>query len=160
MIMDTARDYQLAEHLITHLQHDATLAPLVIPTVWDDQDQVDAITRAGLKLPGSIAVTPAGYVPLMDVQGAAPILRMHAVIAVSCLCRASAQGMKEGRSTLSYLAGMCSGVLRVVRRWSPDMERICYDAPTVAGVEDYDLTKTKLISYRGRAIIMYAPVNF
>ena len=36
------KDYKLAEHLIKHLQQDDVLAPMVCPTVWDDQDQVDA----------------------------------------------------------------------------------------------------------------------
>lgn len=57
------KDYKLAEHLIKHLQQDDVLAPMVCPTVWDDQDQVDAINRVAIGKPGSVAVTPAGYVP-------------------------------------------------------------------------------------------------
>ena len=40
------KDYKLAEHLIAHLQQDDVLAPMVCPTVWDEQEQIDAINRA------------------------------------------------------------------------------------------------------------------
>ena len=39
------KDYKLAEHLIAHLQQDDVLAPMVCPTVWDEQEQIDAIRR-------------------------------------------------------------------------------------------------------------------
>lgn len=42
----------------------------------------------------------------------------------------------------------------------PVVDRVCYDMPSVASVEDYDMTKSKLTGYRGRAVILYAPVNF
>ena len=42
------KDYKLAEHLIAHLQQDEVLAAMVCPTVWDDQDQVDAINRSAI----------------------------------------------------------------------------------------------------------------
>lgn len=45
------KDYKLAEHLIKHLQQDDVLAPMVCPTVWDDQDQVDAINRVAIGKP-------------------------------------------------------------------------------------------------------------
>lgn len=61
------KDYKLAEHLIAHLQQDEVLAAMVCPTVWDDQDQVDAINRSAIGQPGSVAVTPAGYVPLLEM---------------------------------------------------------------------------------------------
>ena len=82
------KDYKLAEHLIAHLQQDDVLAPMVCPTVWDDQDQIDAINRAAMGRPGSVAVTPAGYVPLLEMGVNAPMVRMHAVLAVSCFARA------------------------------------------------------------------------
>lgn len=79
------KDYKLAEHLIAHLQQDDVLAPMVCPTVWDEQEQIDAINRAAMGRPGSVAVTPAGYVPLLEMGVNAPMVRMHAVLAVSCL---------------------------------------------------------------------------
>lgn len=47
------KDYKLAEHLIAHLQQDEVLAAMVCPTVWDDQDQVDAINRSAIGQPGA-----------------------------------------------------------------------------------------------------------
>ena len=44
------KDYQLSEHLITHLQQDDVLAPMVCSTVWDDQDQIDSINRVAMLL--------------------------------------------------------------------------------------------------------------
>lgn len=152
------KDYQLAEHLITHLQQDDVLAPMVCPTIWDDQDQVDAINRVAIGQPGSIAVTPAGYVPLLDIQGNAPLVRMHAVIAVSCFARTA--GMPGGMPPLRYLSVMVGRALHAVRKWDPVVDRVCYDMPSVASVEDYDMTRSKLTGYRGRAVILYAPVNF
>ena len=35
-----------------------------------------------------------------------------------------------------------------------------YKRQSVASVEDYDMSKSKLTGFRGRAIILYAPVNF
>ena len=128
------KDYKLAEHLIAHLQQDDVLAPMVCPTVWDEQEQIDAINRAAMGRPGSVAVTPAGYVPLLEMGVNAPMVRMHAVLAVSCFARD---------------AGMPGGV-----------PRVCYDTPSVASVEDYDMTKSRLTGFRGRAVILYAPVNF
>ena len=66
------KDYKLAEHLIAHLQQDDVLAPMVCPTVWDEQEQIDAINRAAMGRPGSVAVTPAGYVPLLEMGVNAP----------------------------------------------------------------------------------------
>lgn len=158
--MDQARDYQLAEHLIKHLQQDADLADMVCPTVWDERDQVDALNLVAINQPGIIAVTPAGYVPLLDIQSGAPLVRMQAVLGVSCFCRASAAGLPGGNPTLRQLSGMVSGVLRAGRLWDPVVDRVCYDQPAVAAVEDYDLAKSKLEGYRGRAVILYAPINF
>ena len=144
------KDYKLAEHLIKHLQQDDVLAPMVCPTVWDDQDQVDAINRVAIGKPGSVAVTPAGYVPLLDMGVDAPMVRMHAVLAVSCFARTA--GMPGGMPPLRCLSGMVGQALHAVRT--------CYDMPSVASVEDYDMSKSKLTGFRGRAIILYAPVNF
>lgn len=152
------KDYKLAEHLIAHLQQDAVLAAMVCPTVWDDQDQVDAINRVSIGQPGSIAVTPAGYVPLLDMGVDAPMVRMHAVLAVSCFARAA--GMPGGMPPLRCMSSMTGRALHAVRLWDPVVDRVCYDMPAVASVEDYDMSKSKLTGFRGRAIILYAPVNF
>lgn len=157
--MDTAKDYALAEHLIAHLQQDDVLAAMVCPTVWDDQDQVDAINRVAIGQPGSIAVTPAGYVPLLDIGGNAPMVRMQAVLAVSCFAR-TASSLPGGMPPLRCLSGMVGQALHAVRLWDPVVDRVCYDMPSVASVEDYDMSKSKLTGYRGRAVILYAPVNF
>ena len=77
------KDYKLAEHLIKHLQQDDVLAPMVCPTVWDDQDQVDAINRVAIGKPGSVAVTPAGYVPLLDMGVWQPCATFIFVMAAS-----------------------------------------------------------------------------
>lgn len=152
------KDYKLAEHLIAHLQQDKDLAAMVCPTVWDDQDQVDAINRVAIGKAGSVAVTPAGYVPLLDIQGNAPMVRMHTVLAVSCFARTA--GMPGGMPPLRCMSVMVGQALRAVRKWDPVVDRVCYDTPMVASVEDYDMSKSKLTGYRGRAIILYAPVNF
>ena len=102
------KDYKLAEHLIAHLQQDDVLAPMVCPTVWDDQDQIDAINRAAMGRPGSVAVTPAGYVPLLEMGVNAPMVRMHAVLAVSCFARDA--GMPGGVPPLRCLSGMVDKV--------------------------------------------------
>lgn len=47
------KDYQLSEHLITHLQQDDVLAPMVCSTVWDDQDQIDSINRVAMASPAA-----------------------------------------------------------------------------------------------------------
>ena len=133
------KDYKLAEHLIAHLQQDEVLAAMVCPTVWDDQDQVDAINRSAIGQPGSVAVTPAGYVPLLEMGVDAPMV---------------------GMPPLRCLSGMVGQALHAVRLWDPVVDRVCYDMPSVASVEDYDMTKSKLTGYRGRAVILYAPVNF
>ena len=152
------KDYKLAEHLIAHLQQDEVLAAMVCPTVWDDQDQVDAINRSAIGQPGSVAVTPAGYVPLLEMGVDAPMVRMHALLAVSCFARTA--GMPGGMPPLRCLSGMVGQALHAVRLWDPVVDRVCYDMPSVASVEDYDMTKSKLTGYRGRAVILYAPVNF
>ena len=142
------KDYKLAEHLIAHLQQDDVLAPMVCPTVWDEQEQIDAINRAAMGRPGSVAVTPAGYVPLLEMGVNAPMVRMHAVLAVSCFARDAG------------MPGMVGRTLHAVRLWDPVVDRVCYDTPSVASVEDYDMTKSRLTGFRGRAVILYAPVNF
>lgn len=152
------KDYKLAEHLIKHLQQDADLAAMVCPTVWDDQDQVDAINRVAIGKPGSVAVTPAGYVPLLEMGVDAPMVRIHSVLAVSCF--ACTTGMLGGMPPLRYLSVMVGRSLRAVRKWDPVVDRVCYDMPSLASVEDYDMSKSKLTGYRGKAIILYAPVNF
>ena len=152
------KDYKLAEHLIAHLQQDDVLAPMVCPTVWDEQEQIDAINRAAMGRPGSVAVTPAGYVPLLEMGVNAPMVRMHAVLAVSCFARDA--GMPGGVPPLRCLSGMVGRTLHAVRRGDPVVDRVCYDTPSVASVEDYDMTKSKLTGFRGRAVILYAPVNF
>ena len=111
---------------------------------------MDAINRSAIGQPGSVAVTPAGYVPLLEMGVDAPMVRMHAVLAVSCFAR----------TALRCLSGMVGQALHAVRLWDPVVDRVCYDMPSVASVEDYDMTKSKLTGYRGRAVILYAPVNF
>ena len=88
----------------------------------------------------------------------APMVRMHAVLAVSCFARTA--GMPGGMPPLRCLSGMVGQALHAVRLWDPVVDRVCYDMPSVASVEDYDMTKSKLTGYRGRAVILYAPVNF
>ena len=157
--MEEARDYQLAEHLIAHLMQDEVINDLVCGSVWDEQDQVDALQRVALGKPGSIAVTPAGFVPLLESGVQAPMVRLYAVLAVSCFVRASG-AMPGGITSLRYLSRLTGRLLHLLRNWDPVMERICYDAPSVASVEDYDMSKSKLTGMRGKAVILYAPVNF
>ena len=120
--------------------------------------KTSAINRSAIGQPGSVAVTPAGYVPLLEMGVDAPMVRMHAVLAVSCFARTA--GMPGGMPPLRCLSGMVGQALHAVRLWDPVVDRVCYDMPSVASVEDYDMTKSKLTGYRGRAVILYAPVNF
>ena len=68
--------------------------------------------------------------------------------------------MPGGMPPLRCLSGMVGQALHAVRTWDPVVDRVCYDMPSVASVEDYDMSKSKLTGFRGRAIILYAPVNF
>lgn len=61
---------------------------------------------------------------------------------------------------LRCLSGMVGQALHAVRLWDPVVDRVCYDMPSVASVEDYDMTKSKLTGYPGPRRHPVRPVNF